>query len=187
MNGKSVASIALGLVSSLLISGVAYYLLFLETFDLFGESYLRDPESVHAKIFYTAIITSIFTVMIAILLKKMHWRNVALGFIVPAAIGLVPIFWVGPTYLNDSNYYEEFNQEKWLATERDRLKMARYLVVNKKLVGLTKEQVIEHLGTSFHDYGNKNYMAYYAFGDFCGLGINFNENKVTDSSIWVTD
>lgn len=184
MNKKKILHFIFGLTVSLIVSGFIYYLLFLETVDIFGFESLKDPETRHAKIFYTAFLTTLGTVLLAVLFNRISWRNFALGFVLPAAAGIVPIVLVGQVFLRKSNYYEEFNKEKWMAQEDDRLKMARHLVKNETLMGLTKEEVIVQLGNGFYLEGEMNYLVY---DDFCGLGIHFQNNKVDDYSIWVKD
>ncbi|HEY3429027.1 MAG TPA: hypothetical protein VGK39_00030 [Cyclobacteriaceae bacterium] len=184
MNKKKILLFVFGLTVSLIVSSFIYYLLFLETVDIFGFEALKDPETRHAKIFYTASITTLGIVLLAVLFNRMSWRNFALGFVLPAAAGIVPIVLVGQTFLKKENYYEEFNREKWLAQEDNRLKMARHLIKKRTLIGLTKEEVVAQLGTGFYIEEEMNYPVY---DDFCGLGIHFRNNKVDDYSIWVKD
>ena len=182
MTRKNLLALIFGLVLSLLISGIIYYYLFLETFDLFGIDSLKDPERRHGKIFFTSFATTFLTITIAILLKKRKYFSI--GFGLPAIIGIVIIIVIGPTYLIKSNYYEEFDHKKWVSEQVDRIKMARKIIKDKSLLGLTKEQVINKLGT---DYFGENEMNYKVYGDDCGLSISFSHDKVNDCRIYVRD
>src|SRR6188768_4160666 len=113
MNARNIMSVIFGLVLSLIVSGVVYYFLFLEVFDLFGTDELTDPETRDGKIFYTALILTLFTMAITFFLVKVKRKYLAIGFGLPASIGLTLLIFVGPTYLNKSSYYEEFDKKKW--------------------------------------------------------------------------
>jgi len=186
MNKDNIRSLILGLGISLVISGVIYFKLFQQTFDLFGLDGLRNPEARHAKILYTALITSLAILVVAIVLQKVGRKYFAKGFVIPALIGLMPILSVGPTFINKSNYYETFDEDKWMSQEKkqekDRIKMARHLVKTRALIGLTKEEVIKKLGTDYYYFREEmNYKVLYGC---CGLGIAFENGKVVDYSVW---
>jgi hypothetical protein len=52
-------SFSSGLLISVFVSGLVYFFLFIATFDLFGLEEIRDPESRHAKFFYTGLAISV--------------------------------------------------------------------------------------------------------------------------------
>jgi hypothetical protein len=179
---RDILLLIVGLGISLLISGVIYYYLFLETIDLFGIDSIKNPERRHGKILLTAISTSFFTLLIAVLLRRIKYA--AIGFAIPSMIGITLMILIGPTYINKSNYYEPFDRQRWLTEENDRLKMARQLIRSKELINLTRDQVIEKLGAGYLD---QNYISYKAWGDDCGLDIAFVNAKVSECWIYVKD
>lgn len=182
MTRRNILLLIVGLGISLVISAVVYYYLFLETIDLFGIEEIKNPEGRHGKILLTAVSTSFLTLMIAGLLRNEKYA--AIGFAIPSLIGITLILLVGPIYVNKSNYYEPFDQQRWLTEETDRLKMARQLIRSKELINLTRDQVIEKLGSG---YVEQNYISYKAWGDDCGLEIAFVHDKVSECWIYVKD
>jgi hypothetical protein len=182
MTKKNILLLIIGLGISLVISGVIYYYLFLETFDLFGIDEIKNPEGRHGKILFTAMSTSFLTLLLAVIFRRLKYA--AIGFAIPALIGVTLIILIGPTYINKSNYYESFDRQRWLAQENDRLKMARQLIRTRELINLTRDQVIKKLGPGHLE---ENYISYKAWGDDCGLDINFMNNKVSECWIYVKD
>ncbi|MBT1701027.1 hypothetical protein KK083_29310 [Fulvivirgaceae bacterium PWU4] len=182
MTKRNVLLSIIGLAISLVISGVIYYYLFLETIDLFGIDEIKNPEGRHRKILLTALSTSFLTLLIAGLLRKAKYA--AIGFAVPSLIGIILMLVIGPTYFNKSNYYEPFNRQRWLMEDNNRLKMARHLVRSKELINLTRDEVIEKLGPG---YLQQKYLSYKVWGDDCGLDIAFLNDKVTECWIYVKD
>jgi hypothetical protein len=182
MTKRNILLLIGGLGTSLLISGVLYWSLFLETIDLFGIDEIKNPEGRHGKILLTAVSTSSLTLLIAFLLRRLKY--VAIGFAIPSLIGLILMILIGPTYINKSNYYEPFDRQRWLVQENDRLRMARQLIRSKELINLTRDQVIEKLGPGHLE---QDYFSYEASGGDCGLDIRFLNGKVSECWIYVKD
>jgi NADH:ubiquinone oxidoreductase subunit 2 (subunit N) len=112
MTKKNILFLIGGLGTSLLISGVIYWYLFLETIDLFGIDSIKNPEGRHGKILLIAILTSLLTLAIAVLLRRLKYASI--GFAIPSLIGITLALLIGPTYISKSNYYEPFDQKQWL-------------------------------------------------------------------------
>lgn len=182
MTKRDVLLLIVGLGISLVISGVIYFYLFLETYDPFEYFSVKNPEAVHRKILLTAVSTTFLTLLIAGLLRRVKYA--AIGFAIPFLIGVTLLLLIGPIYISKSDYYEPFNRQRWLTEENGRLKMARQLIKSKELINLTRAEVVEKLGPGYSD---GNYISYKAWGDDCGLDIRFSDGKVIECWIYVKD
>ncbi|WP_299150001.1 hypothetical protein [uncultured Dokdonia sp.] len=111
--------------------------------------------------------------------------------IVPTVI-LSPILYLGVVFLFIFwiSYYpsNNFDQQLWKSMPEERYKMSEDLVEGKELIGKTKQEVIELLGSEYSSY-SKNHMAYY-IGFVPGLfnidpdvlNIYFEDSKVVKVS-----
>ena len=186
MTKKQLISFLSGLLISGLISGFVYYLLFLETFDLFGIREITNPESIHAELFFTGLVMTILAAIVVIAALRSKEKYAAIGVGLPNLIGLFLVLKFGVIYFDKSNYYEKFDKEKWSSSEEKPLKMARGLVKEKVLVGQTKDEVIKILGEGqIHRWDSTEYIRYWTEYWYCALGLTFENGKVKNASLWV--
>jgi len=176
MTKKAIISIIAGFIISIIISGLVYYVLFLNTFELFGIKSTTDPERADAKIFYTtlALLVLTGTSVLSLILKNRKFTAIGVGIPILIAIGL--LVKVGSVYMIKSNYYEAFNKDIWLQNTNKPARMARQLIKSKELVGMTMNQVTEKLGKS-HYMESDTAMVYWTDGCYCKFILFFEKNK----------
>lgn len=187
MAKKKIISFIVAFVVSTIISGVIYLLLLIETFDLFGIEEITHPERRDAKLFYTGLAISILTIIIVTYFYRKNRKYAAVGIGIPNIIGFVLLIKVGVVYLNKSNYYEKFDKQVWLNSQTKPIKMARGLVNDKSLIGLTKQQAIELLGKGEEENWNGEERMQYPSDYYSRLGLAFEKGKVKATYIWVDD
>jgi hypothetical protein len=186
MTRKNIISIGIGLLISSLVSGVLYYMLFLETFDLFGIESIIDPEARHKKIFYTTLAISILTIVAVIGLVLWNRKLTAIGVGLPLSIGLWVLFTIGPVFYDKSSYYEQFDKERWIKSSEKPLKMARLLVVNQELIGLSVDNITNMLGKG-QSSDSREHLLYRTDYGQCRLALTIKNNKVTNAHLWIED
>ena len=108
--------------------------------------------------------------------------------IIPSVV-LSPIVYIGLIYLwiFSISYYptNDFDKQTWKSNPEERYKMSEDIIESKKLIGKTKQEIVELLGNDFYSY-SENHIAY-GVGFVPGLfnidpdvlDIYFENGKVT--------
>ena len=185
---KPIISFVLGLLVAGIISGFVYFILFLETFDLFGTNELIDPEGKHGKIFYTSLIMTIFSLAVFISLVRYNNKFTALGMAIPNLVVIFMLLKFGGVYLDKSNYYAKFNKQVWIDAGEKPIKMARGLVKDEVLIGFTKSETFEMLGQErIEKRDSIEFTRYWTENGDCALSLTFEKDKVTKANLVVND
>ena len=189
MKKNKTISLILGFFISGLFNCLVYIILIIYTFDILRFNLLIDPESVHAKLFYTGFAMTILTVLIIYLLLKQQKKFFSIGIGLPSLIGVFLMLKFGLLYFNKSNYYETFDKNVWNKSKIKQIKMARVIVKDSVLIGLTKEEVFKMLGEEQVSSNNDSteYLRYWTENNVCALGIVFINGKVKHANLWVDD
>lgn len=188
MKKDKVFSFVGGLGLSALVSGIVFCLLVLETMDLFGIDEITDPESRHAKLFYTALAMSLLIATVVALLFISKKKHSTIGVAITCLPWLFMTLKFGIIYFDKSNYYEKFDKQIWSSSKDKPLKMARELVKNKTLIGLTRKEAIQKLGQGkAFNRDNTDYIRYRTTLGYCDFGLVFENGKVRHAGLWVDD
>ena len=92
-----------------------------------------------------------------IVFKVVFWIGTAATFIAVVIFGI--------DTFTPSNYYEDFNAEKWKTKSTDRLKMVRTFNDNRSLIGKSKSEILKMLGGGYKSWNvEENQLAYYTEG-----------------------
>ena len=59
------------------------------------------------------------------------------------------------------SYYpnNDFDKEEWISNKEERFKMSEDLIESEKLIGKTKQEIVQLLGEDYYSY-NENHIAY---------------------------
>lgn len=187
MTKKNFLHFVLGLSVSTIISLGGYFLIFIHSFDLFGTRQAKDPEGFDGEIFYLTLILVMINCFVSIFLITKKRRFSAAGSSAPLILGFTILIWFGKDYFNKSTYYESFDRVQWTANT-NRVKMARKLVKEEELLGLSKDDVTQKLGQGFETTDNdRPVLLYNVDGDWMKLALLFERDKVSEADIWVYD
>jgi hypothetical protein len=177
------------LVGGFILTGLIYlaitYILFFLTFSLAGQT-LTEKENKEAFLFYTALATSMITIYLILRQLKTNKKFSAIGICVALFISFYGTFYLAKVYFENLNYYEEFNALKWTNSEHKPFKIAKTLTKKKTLLGLTKHQVIEKLGTTNETLKNNkfNFDQYWTDKGTWQLRLYYKEDKVIEAYLY---
>ena len=116
------------------------------TFTLGGQK-LSEKEGLDAFMFYGCMLAICFTLWRAYVVMKSDRKFYAIGIAIPAVAACYGLFLIGQIYVGDLNYHEAFDKERWNHSEYKPFKMAKTLIKDGDLIGQTKPQLVEKLGT----------------------------------------
>src|SRR5690242_16554796 len=153
MKQHPVISFFIGLVISGLVLGTVYLLFLFLTFDLGGGETLPQIENQRIALLIITIIVTIIAVMTARHFLKTSRKYTAYGI---SALPLIAFVMVGIFYFDNLNSYTKFDRTIWEQDQWKPLNMAATLVKEKKLIGLTWQQVKEMLGKGFKEHRDDN-------------------------------
>ena len=151
------------------------------TFSLAGEK-LTEKESRESFMFFISLFTAVATGYIIYKLIKQNKKFSAIGIAIPFLFALYVSLSTGLVYLDNLNYRQKFDRTKWVESEYKPFKMAKTIVKDKTLVGLTKRQVIEKLGATNNALKNDkvDYLKYSTDKSTWELCLYFKGDKVID-------
>jgi hypothetical protein len=75
----------------------------------------------------------------------------------PIVYAIVIISWI---FVVEYYPQEKFDKHKWETNVEERYTMSKNIIKSEKLIGKTKDEVIELLGNEYSDYG-ENHIGYY--------------------------
>lgn len=108
-----------------------------------------------------AILTYFFCKWVMKKLKVGSERNRKFLALIPTAI-LSPVIYVGliMIWIFSISYYptNEFDQSKWNSNIEERYKMSEHIIESEMLIGKTREEVIQILGTDFSSNNESRIM-----------------------------
>lgn len=167
------------LASALITALVAVIYLFM-TFDLAGGETLDVIEGQNIAMFIISLLLLSLAVWFAKVSFRKGRKQVAYGAILFPCL----VFIAASVYLIDQNFnYTNFNKSTWQDATSKPEKMAKSLVKEKILIGLTRQQVKEMLGPGSSEYGNENGSIEYHVANDWTLTIIFEQNKVVETHL----
>lgn len=105
----------------------------------------------------------IIAIILYLLLRKLFFRHKRL-WPAMAALILSPLIYLilAKAFFSSEYYYEkqDFDPIVWQQNAEERFRMSEDIIESRILIGKTREEVIEILGTDFSDY-NPTHIAYY--------------------------
>jgi hypothetical protein len=180
MRDNKVISLLSGLVITGVILAVIAVVYFLLTFDLVGGETLQEIENQRTALLVSSIIIAGFTVLVCRHFIKTGKKYVAIG---TSILPLLTLIMVSAYYINNFNYQTPLDQTIWKQEKRKPFDMAASLVKDNVLIGMTRTEVKEMLGSGYEEgYGNvnpnKGFISYLIKEEWT-LNIYFENDKVT--------
>ncbi len=130
-----------------MIYGIITFFLLIATFSLSSET-LTEKENRETFFFLTAFIVTIVTIISAFKHFKNERKFSAIGISTASLISCYATMMLGLICFDNLNYYGKFDKRQWSQAEFKSFKMAKTLAKDDELIGLTKQQVIEKIGTT---------------------------------------
>lgn len=148
-----IISFLLSLIVSIVIVGIVYLFFFLLIFDLAGGETLNQVENQNM----IAVFISMLLFVIGIIYCRRYYKNNKKYTAVGITIFPLAVMIAATVYLFDQNFNQTaFDKTIWAQSVRKPEKMAKKLVKEKTLIGLTRTEVKQILGEGAEEYGDKN-------------------------------
>jgi|RhiMetdeSRZDD1v2_1073273.scaffolds.fasta_scaffold10967_10 ABC-type transport system involved in multi-copper enzyme maturation permease subunit len=172
-----------GLAVSIAIVGIIYLCFFLLIFDLGGGETLSQVEHQNMAVWFLSVLLFAIAAIYARRYIRNNRKYTGIG------IAIVP-FMVTVTatvYLFGANFYHtKFDKATWAQSKPKPDKMAKTLVKEKTLIGLTRMQVKQMLGEGAEEYGDKNTdrgsIIYHVENNWT-FSVIFRYDKVIDTQL----
>ncbi len=183
MKRNPIISFLGGLTVSVAIVGIVYLCFFLLTFNLGGGETLDQIENLNIAI----LIISILLFAIAVIYARRYFKNnkkyTAIGItIIPIMVTITAAIY----FFTQNLSHTKFNKAIWTQSEWKPDKMAKTLVKEKILIGLTRTQVKQMLGEGAEEYGDKNTdrgsIIYHVQNDWT-FSVIFQYDKVVETQL----
>ncbi len=183
MKTNPIISFLTGLIVSALIIGVVYVCFLLLNFDLAGGETLRQTENQNIQ----QLFISVALLLIAIFFARQYFKNGKQ----PIAYGIVAfllLFVLATTFylVKQNSYPTQFDKTIWAKSKRKPDDMAKSLVRQRTLIGLTRAQIKALLGEGAEEYGDSNTEGgsiLYAVENGWTLSIIFKKDKVIETGL----
>ncbi len=148
---RHILSFIIGLVISAFIVGLVGFGFALMSFDLAGGETLAEIEGQHV----AGLVLSVFTLIITVFSIWQYYGRIrkymACGLVTTQLVVMCfSIIYI----INEKNISTEFDRAIWIKSDWKPEDMAKSLVKNNQLIGLTRDQVKEKLGEGAEAYGN---------------------------------
>lgn len=178
-------SFAAGLLSTGFFYVLILYAFLLGTFSLAGET-LSEKENRDALYFYATVVVIIITLFIAYRLYKSNRKLAAKGIAIASLYAFFILFMVGQNYFENFNYHQHFVESQWKQSVDKPFNMAKTMTKEKMLIGLTKQQALDKLGSPKDSLKNENidYINYRTDKDSWELWLYFKNDKVTEAYLY---
>lgn len=178
-----IVSFLISLAITIIILLIIGFFYLISTFSIEGGQTLSQIENEHILQLYISILIFAIAVFIATLYLRTNKKYTALGLLV------FPILFVLYTsvYLLKNNFnHTTFSKVIWMQSMYKPEKMAKTLVRDKKLIGLTRAQVKDMLGEGSEEYGDigtgYSRIEYWVLNHWT-LTVFFQKDKVIDSEL----
>ncbi|MCH2232263.1 MAG: hypothetical protein MK105_18150 [Crocinitomicaceae bacterium] len=181
MRDNKAISLLSGLVITAVILVVIAFVYFLLTFDLAGGETLQEIENQRTAVLILSIVIVGFTVLVCRRFINTGKKYVAIG---TGILPMLTLIMVSVYYVNNFNYQTPLDQTIWKQEKWKPFDMAASLVKDNVLIGMTRAEVKELLGSGYEEgYGNvnpnKGFISYLVKQDWT-LDIYFENDKVVD-------
>jgi drug/metabolite transporter superfamily protein YnfA len=183
MKRHPIISFFIGLIVSGLILGALYLVFGLLTFSLAGGETLRQIESQTTALLIGTIIAVTIAAMTFRHFFKTGRKFAAYGI---GILPLVALVIVGVFYFDSLHSHTQFDKTVWQQDKWKPLNMATTLVKEKKLIGLTRQEVKEMLGQGFEEHADANTdrgSILYLVKEDWTLTVYFQKDKVVDTEL----
>lgn len=163
--------------------GLICFLLLLLTFNLGGGETLSEIENQNIARVLVSILLLVVAAIVARNYINSNRKFTALGILVfPAIVVVAATF-----YLLAHNFYRaDFDKAIWIQSERKPEIMAKTLVKDNALIGLTRKQVKEMLGDGVEEKGDEKSergSIVYLVQDDWTLIVFFQKDKVVETKL----
>ncbi|MBS1655672.1 MAG: hypothetical protein JSU05_12550 [Bacteroidetes bacterium] len=153
------------------------------TFNLAGGETLLEEENERLLILLVVVGLFIFTLIIARDFRKTGKKYTAAGIIIPPFFILL---FTSGFYIYEFNFHTSFNKTEWDQSKVKPFKMAATLIKEKKLIGLTIQEIEDKLGQTSKENINSQTgdgsLSYRVNPDWT-FSIYFTNGKVTGSEL----
>lgn len=153
MNRSALTAFFVGLAISTLIVGIIWLCFLFLTFDLGGGETLSQIEDQNVAQLIISILLLTVAVIYALRYIKRNKRYTAYGIVI---IPLAAVFAATFYFWKCNCYNTKFDKAIWIQAGWKPAKMAKTLVKEKALIGLTRAQIKHILGEGTEEYGDKN-------------------------------
>jgi hypothetical protein len=132
------------------------------TFNPFEVS-IEEAERKDSIFLLISILFLIVFIVSARILSKKGMKYSAIGISICSVISLSTLFYNGAAVFKNLHYHEEFNAEKWGNPNSQNLNMAKTMLYDHSLIGLSREEIIAKLGNPNDDPSTEdiNSLRYY--------------------------
>ena len=183
MKRYPITSFLLSLTISIVVVGIVYLCFFLLTFDLGGGETLSEVKNQNL----TVVFISMLLFVISLIYARRYYKNNKKYTAVGIAIFPLAMVIAATVYLFDQNFNQTaFDKTIWAQSVRKPQKMAKTLVKEKTLIGLTRAEVKLMLGAGAEEYGDKNTdrgsLIYYVEEEWT-LSVFFRYDKVIETEM----
>lgn len=178
-----VISFSISLTITTFIILIIGFFYFISNFSFGGGETLSEIEMEHILLLYISILIFAVALFVTIFYLRTGKKYTALGILV------LPILLVfsSSNYLLENNFnHTDFSKTIWMQSKQKPEKMAKTLVREKKLIGLTRTQVKDMLGEGLKEYGNTgtgySRIEYWVSNNWT-LTVLFQKDKVIESEL----
>lgn len=185
MTLKRLISFLGGLIFTGLIYALIVYIIVFATFSLAGQT-LTEKENREAFFFYTIFFITVATTYIIVRRFKTNRKFSAVGICIPLLFALYAFFKLGQIYADNLNYRQTFDKTKWTESESKPFKMAKTLIKSKTLIGQSKQQVFDKLGTTKDSIKNEkvDFLRYWTDNGTWQIRLYFKNDRVIDAYLY---
>lgn len=185
MTLKQFISFIGGLTLTGLIYAVATYIAVFGTFSFSGET-LTQKENREAFFFYLALFITVATIYVIVKRFKINHKFSATEICIPLLFALYACFMLGRVYFDNLNYHQEFDKTKWTKSNSKPFNMAKTLAKGNVLIGQTKQQIIDMLGTTKDAFKNDrvDYLKYWTDNGTWEFRLYFRNGKVVEAYLY---
>lgn len=182
---KHLLSFIGGLALTTLLYALIAFLILLGTFSLSGET-LSQKEGREAFFFYTALVITATTIYFVCRFLRQRRKFTAAGVAVPLLAALYTVFTLGQVYIHHFNYRQSFTNTVWRQSKLKPFKMAKTLAKSDALIGLSRQAVVEKLGTASDSTKTPllDVMRYRTDSSSWQMRVYFTKSKVSSVDIY---
>ena len=173
----------------MILTGLIYFLIVVlfvfGSFSLSGES-LQKKENTEAFVFFAVLTITLITAYIIFRRWRTNRKASAAGIGMIMLFGIYASIMSGIQYVSNLNYHVALDQQTWKNADFKPFNMARTLLKDDQLIGLTKQQLIDKLGIGNlgNRDGNGNLFTYITDTDNWQLKVWIKNDIVTETTMW---
>ena len=125
------------------------------------------------------------TIIIGIQQLKIKRKSSALGIGIASLVSLYFTITLGATCFDNWFNYQDFDQKVWHQSKYKSFEMAKTIVKDHLLLGLTKEQVVDKIGNAEGFLGDpNNNLLEMRTDESWHLRVEFKDNVAINAYLW---